>query len=332
MHQILLPSSKRPCNKRLVEERFMKNPVYLWQKGAARLFLVAAWVPLSAFATSYSVDWDGATSGSGSSSGGAYSVWDTMGQAQTADASGGTFAVSSGSLSRPGLAGLQVQVAARRVFYNQSYWDGNSASAGTADDAAIATDKSALRLGGQASFANYTSFSRGITGVMVDIVGLPETVTASDFEFKVGNTDTPSAWLAAAAPSGVSVRSGSGVNGSDRVTVTWASAAVRNTWLEVVVKATAQTGLGADDVFFFGNVVGETGNSATDTKVNSTDLARVRLNLGNVPVTSVHDINRDGKVNSTDLSTIRLNLTPLGGALRLLDLRNVSSGQEEAGR
>jgi hypothetical protein len=255
-----------------------------------------------------------------------------MGQVQTADVSGGTFAVSSGSLSRPGLAGVQVQVVGRRVFYNQSLWDGNSALAGSADDGAIASDKAALRLGSKASFANYTSFSRGITGVMVDILGLPEIPTASDFVFKVGNNGVPSGWLAGPAPASVTVRSGAGVGGSDRVTLTWASGAVRNVWLEVMVRANAQTGLGAEDIFFFGNAVGETGNSATDTKVNSTDLTRVRLNLGSVPITSVHDINRDGRVNSTDLSTIRLNLTSVGGGLCLIDLRAVTQAEERGER
>lgn len=298
----------------------------------AKLCWAAAWVPLSAIATSYSVDWDVTTSGGGSSSGGVYSVWDTMGQAQTADASGGTFGVSSGVLSRPGLAGVQVQVVARNIFYNNSRWDGNSSDAEAADDGAIATDKVALQFGSKAAFANYTSFSRGITGVMVDVLGLPEIPTVADFEFKVGNSATLSSWVASAAPLGVSVRSGAGASGSDRVTVTWANSAIRNTWLKVVVKATAQTGLGADDVFFFGNVVGDTGNASSDTKVTSTDLSRVRLNLGNVGIGSAHDINRDGKVNSTDLSTIRLNLTPLGSAVLLLDLRNVSAGVEEGAR
>jgi hypothetical protein len=116
------------------------------------------------------------------------------------------------------------------------------------------------------------------------------------------------------------------------VTLTWASGAVRNVWLEVMVRANAQTGLGAEDIFFFGNAVGETGNSATDTKVNSTDLTRVRLNLGSVPITSVHDINRDGRVNSSDLSTIRLNLTSVGSGLCLIDLRAVTQAEERGER
>ena len=39
------------------------------------------------------------------------------------------------------------------------------------DDAAIATDKTALLPGETASLANYTSYSRGINGIMVDLIG-----------------------------------------------------------------------------------------------------------------------------------------------------------------
>ncbi|NBO67181.1 MAG: hypothetical protein EBU88_20450, partial [Acidobacteria bacterium] len=83
-----------------------------------------------------------------------------------------------------------VQVVGRHVFYNQSSWDGGLADATTQDDAAVATDKSALRAGSRAAFANYTSYRRGINGVMVDIFGRTSsaTPTAADFEFRRGNT------------------------------------------------------------------------------------------------------------------------------------------------
>ena len=60
-------------------------------------------------------------------------------------------------------------------------FDGNDPAANAADDAAIATDKTALLPGQTATFANYTSYSRGINGIMVDIAGLPGNVTANDF-------------------------------------------------------------------------------------------------------------------------------------------------------
>ena len=41
---------------------------------------------------------------------------------------------------------------------------------------------------------------------------------------------------------------------------------------QVTVLANDHTGLAADDVFYFGNMIGDTGNSAADTNVNSSDL------------------------------------------------------------
>jgi len=62
------------------------------------------------------------------------------------------------------------------------------------------------------------------------------------------------------------------------VTLVWDDGAIKNTWLQVTVKATVNTGLTANDVFYFGNAVGETGNSPTDAVVNSTDEIAARNN------------------------------------------------------
>ena len=64
-------------------------------------------------------------------------------------------------------------VATRAVFYNNSAYDGNDPAAGAADDAAVAPDKSALLPGQAATFANVTSYTRGINGVMFDLAGVP---------------------------------------------------------------------------------------------------------------------------------------------------------------
>src|SRR5262249_15069294 len=139
--------------------------------------------------------------------------------------------------------GVSASVMAREAFYNQSKFDGNTAGVSTSDDAAIATDKVALLPGGgAATSANITSYSRGINGIVVDISGSHPEITAADFTFKLGNTNTPSSWATAPSPSIVSVRAGAGVSGSDRVELIWTSG-IKNTWLEVIVKANANTGL-----------------------------------------------------------------------------------------
>ena len=224
--------------------------------------------------------------------------------------------------------GTQLEITAvpelRFIFYNQSAFDGNDASANAGDDGAIATDKTALLPGQTATFANYTSYSRGINGVMVDIASLPGTPAAGDFAFKVGNDNTPSGWSAAPAPTSISVRSGAGVNGSDRVTLIWANNAIQKKWLQITVKATAATGLAADDVFYFGNAIGEPGNDPSNAIVNVTDVALTRANprspINPAAITFPYDYDRDGLVNVTDTAICRANQTSPITALSLISV------------
>jgi hypothetical protein len=204
------------------------------------------------------------------------------------------------------------------VFYNQSKFDGSDATANANDDAAIATDKVALLPGGTASFANYTSYGRGLNGIMVDIAGLPNgaVLSASDFEFKVGNSDTPSAWATLAAAPTVTVRP---ITGANRVTLIWPTGAAIKQWLQVTVKANTNTGLAIPDVFYFGNAVGESGNVVGDYSVSITDEIIARNNPVSInPGTTVlnrFDYNRDGTVSVVDQILARNNITT--GATKL---------------
>ena len=62
--------------------------------------------------------------------------------------------------------------------------------------------------------------------------------------------------------SSITVRAGAGLDGADRVTLIWADGVIRNCWLQVTVLATDATGLAENEVFYVGNAVGESGNSA----------------------------------------------------------------------
>ena len=214
-------------------------------------------------------------------------------------------------------------ISGRYVFYNNSSFDGNDPAANAADDSAIAPDKKALLPGQATSFANYTSFSRGINGVIIDIHNLPAELTAADFTFKVGNNDDPSTWTSAPSPASITVNFGAGTAGSDRVTIIWADNAIQNQWLEVTVLAEGNTNLGADDVFYFGNAIGETGNSATDARVSPADFVGVSQNQhflaeGPTSIADVYDFNRDGKVGPTDSIICRDNGTNPLTALQLV--------------
>jgi hypothetical protein len=213
----------------------------------------------------------------------------------------------------------------RYVFYNQSKWDGNDAAANAADDGAIATDKSPLLPGGTATFANYTSYSRGINGLMLDLAGLPSTPTAGDFTFMVGNTATPSGWAAAPVPASVTLRAGAGAGGADRLTVIWANSAIAKQWLQVTLKANANTALAADDVFYFGNAVAEAGNSTTDARVGAADELKARVfPTASATITDPYDYNRDGKVGAADQLLARNNPVSGPSSLQLITVPSAS--------
>ena len=205
---------------------------------------------------------------------------------------------------------LRAEVAGRHAFYNGSAFDGFDPAASPADDGAIATNKRALLPGEAATFEHVTSYTKGINGVMIDLAGLPQnaTPTPDDFSLRAGRGGDPAAWAAAPAPSAVTVRRGAGVNGSDRVTLVWPDRAIRNQWLRVATLPGPRTGA-ASDVFFFGNLVGETG-AAPALTVNARDVLATRAALGRpAPVTSAFDHNRDGRINAFDYAASRGNMT-----------------------
>ena len=229
---------------------------------------------------------------------------------------------SSGGLTLTGLAAdgeveddqltIHSYVVARQIFYNNSKWDGHTGfedgdpAANEFDDAAIATDKTALLPGQTATFANYTSYHRGINGVMIDVDGLadPDAVGDDDlgeFVFRYGNGNDLTEWLPAPDPVDVDVRDmGEGVY---RVTITWADNAIPNkNWLQVTVKADANTGLEADDVFYFGNSSGEnTGDFRVDYDDVFDNIWPSLFTPEEIGVEDAGDVNRDKRIDYSDV-------------------------------
>jgi hypothetical protein len=208
-------------------------------------------------------------------------------------------------------------VVARHVFYNNSAFDGNDAAINAADASAIASDKTAYLPGtGQAVLANLTNFDKGITGIVVDLVGGGNhaAIGAGDFVFKVGTDNSPGSWAAAPTPNAVAVSLGGGDGGSDRVTITWAAGDITDRWLEVQVLANSNTGLATDDVHFWGNLVGETATStpAGDfARTIAADGGAILANgtQSNVGITNTLDVN---KSNSITLAADRGPIVALG--------------------
>jgi probable HAF family extracellular repeat protein len=213
------------------------------------------------------------------------------------------------------------RVVGRHVFYNNSAFDGRDRSANELDDNAIPPDKEPLTFPGRpASSLNVTSYSKGINGIMVDVSDPGRTLRDVEFEFRVGNSDDPSAWTP--APPALDVphtRPAAGEQRGDRWTVTWPDRSIRNTWLQVTTILTDCSGEQARDVFYYGNLPGDTGlpGVATDLAVTARDLVFTRLAVSDKPasIASRLDHNRDGRVNVLDVAAVRGNFS---ASLRLI--------------
>ena len=234
----------------------------------------------------------------------------------------GTDTVDIGAFERQAIG-----IAGAHVFYNNSNFDGSSNSD------AIATDKVPLRNGETASFENYTSYSRGINGIAVDLVNAG-TILTSDIGLRFGNSDDVATYATLDASSmitNLTTIAGAGVNGTDRVFIEFADGAITNGWLQVTFLANNNTGLTDDDVFYFGNAIGESGNDPADAIVNLADISGPRTNqtgFGTTDVENAFDFNRDAVVNLADLAIARTNqsgFTPI----RLITPTESSGGQND---
>jgi hypothetical protein len=133
----------------------------------------------------------------------------------------------------------------------------------------------------------------------------------------MGNSANPSAWAKAPVPKSITIRRGGGVGGSDRIELIFADRSIVNRWLQITMLANSHTGLAKADVFYFGNLMGESGNSITNAAVNTSDVSAALAHASAIraAITSVLDFNRDGVINSADVLAARGNQ---GNALILL--------------
>jgi hypothetical protein len=208
-------------------------------------------------------------------------------------------------------------VVGRELFYNNSRFDGRNPAPNQADLAAVATDKRALLPGQFASSLNVTGYTRGINGVMIELRNLAPAAnpTAADFLFKAGAGIDPSTWPVAPPPAQVTTLRSVLPEEPARVLITWPDGAIVNKWLQVTMLANANTGLREPDVFYFGNLVGESNDQPSHAPIiTMRDVLAVRRELGtrNATVTNRVDFDRDGDVDAMDLLAVRKNI---GGSL-----------------
>ena len=206
-------------------------------------------------------------------------------------------------------------VVGQNPFYNNSVFDGNSAAADADDARAQPERKWCLGPGQQASENNVSNYSKGINGLLIRMAGLSggRTPGPADMTFAVATGRDPTGWAAAPAPSGFMVEHVPNFYGdTDLIHLVWPDGAIRNAWLRVTVIANENTQLAEDNVFYFGNLVGETFDTPGVYRVDATDLWRVRNSYSRAQysqsMSSRVDPTHDTRVNSLDLAAIRMTL------------------------
>ncbi|MDZ4848074.1 MAG: zinc-dependent metalloprotease family protein [Pirellulaceae bacterium] len=223
-----------------------------------------------------------------------------------------TTLMNTGTFSNVVVAG-NARVVNRRVFYNHS----SSTVFGNGSDnpaTAIDTTKIALLPGQTSKTSTYTNYVKGLNGLIVDVDGLVN-ATAADFQFAVWNGSDVMGFVASSIAPIISVYPGVGITGSTRVKIELPDNAIRNSWLRVTVRATANTNLPTNDVFYFGNAVGDMnlGNVGTPIVVQSDNIdsnaVRSHQTLGpnSASITNIYDLNKDGRVDMLDYALTQQN-------------------------
>jgi hypothetical protein len=211
---------------------------------------------------------------------------------------------------------LTATILGRYTFYGDSAFDTSTTSV----QAAIAPDKTALLPRQTATFANYTSYVKGVNGIAIDAANWPAAPVASDFILKAGNNAIPSTWTTITQAATFSIERGAGTGGSDRIVIRLPDNTYRNEWVQVTVNPTADTGLSSPDVFYFGNAVGDDGHGLTNAIVDSSNEAGARRDAhgfaSSASLADLYDFNRDGSVNITDQLIARASVDTAATALQ----------------
>lgn len=232
---------------------------------------------------------------------------------------------------------LPVELAGSNVFYYKSTFAGGANAPLTAANVAASTsDKVPLLPGETATSANYTHYSRGLNGILIDLENLLQgTLEDVQFEFHVGNNNFPSTWLPLSTAPTITPVPGNGTS-PDRLLLTWDDKVVQNTWLQVTILAKPAIGLLEPIVQYWGNAIGDTFNDVNATPpstkafVNAADVTLVRANPRNftnpAPVNFPMDVNKDRFVNSADVTIIRSNSTNFLTALNMITPADPANG------
>jgi ELWxxDGT repeat protein len=237
---------------------------------------------------------------------------------RSTDSDGGT-TEKTFSLSVVQLMGSVVN---RQVFYNNASGFGTSGvnNAPTVNPVnAIDPTKQALLPGFQTTTTtNFTNYSRGLNGIVVDLnsPGNLSGIGPSSFQFAIWNSfsdGTPN-FVPINPVVSVSTFAAGGTAGSDRIKLVFADRAIENAWLRITVLANVNTGLNSNDVFYFGNarfdVTPTSPFPAQQIAINAFDVNGIRsqLLMNTGVVANVFDVDRNGVVNAFDVNAARSGL------------------------
>jgi hypothetical protein len=205
----------------------------------------------------------------------------------------------------------------RKVFYN------NAAGFGTNNlnnsplinpINAIDPSKSALLPGGTTTLANFTNYSRGLNGIVIDLAGATNfsSISASSLQFATWSnfTLTTPDFVSITPTVTVSTFAGGGTGGADRVKLVFADNAIQNAWLRITVLADANTSLATNDVFYFGNArfdVTPATSFPSQVGINmlDTNIVRGRNGTDSNNVSNIFHVDKSGSVNILDINATR---------------------------
>lgn len=223
----------------------------------------------------------------------------------------------------------------QRVFYNGSGYEANGGLV-----AALDSGKALLRSQSTSQTTSYTNVSNyllGINGLILDVAGLVgTTLSAADFTFRkspigASGTVNPSTWPSAPNPNVINVIPGNATTAA-RVVLEWPNNAIQNSWLQIVVKANANTGLVDRAVYYIGHALGEV-DGASPYRVSTTDVGLVRSAVSNaiVAVSDPRDIDKDRRVTTQDVGALRARVsnTVLIGNITVPPAGSASEGEDD---
>jgi len=222
----------------------------------------------------------------------------------------GTYSVRVQATSGSGeytLAAITDRVGAS-VFYNDSGFEFFGGLNAAIDDSKRLLSPSTTPQ--KTSFTNVSGFTKGLNGIMLSLAGLVGSqLNPSDFIFRVAPNDVfgvvnPSTWALAPAPGSINVTAGS-TSAPGRVRIEWPDNVLQNTWLQIIVRSNANTGLPLPAVFYVGNALGEVDGEAP-YRTTTIDLGKIALMVGNtlVPANEVRDIDKDERITTLDLGYV----------------------------